>query len=298
MCGWLKTCGALFKNKAKKVNLAAWAMVLFTFIIAASTMVYTVYAGRQWKTMSAQLVEMKSSGTDTHDLAVAAGKQADRTKDLVDRMKDQADQTKVIADQAVIQANAAKVTADAAQSAADTSIKAMELSQRPWLVVKATIESPLTFNKEGGRITLRYAIFNIGHSPATGVDIWPEFYVANGKKPDAVLERRRLCKEMEVRSAGQTIFPGESFEINATISMNRADIDDSAKYFGGLFVASVVDCVSYHADFSKQAYSVGSSYQFGQPVPNGGVRSFAPYIDMPLGSLILIPEHFYPLDAK
>jgi hypothetical protein len=44
--------------------------------------------------------EMHQGGIDTHDLAVAAGKQADRMKDFADITKDQTDQTKTIAQQA------------------------------------------------------------------------------------------------------------------------------------------------------------------------------------------------------
>jgi hypothetical protein len=273
--------------------------------------------------VSAQWYEMHEGGKDTHELARAAGNQAtwaerlagsaatqetdiqklatqakiqaDRTKDLADRMKDQADQTKIIANQATIQANAAK-------SAADTSKQEMELSQRPWLIVKAAVAGPLTYDRDGGHITLHYAIVNVGHSPATAVNIWPEFYIANGKKPLALVEQRRLCTQQVPTGTriGETIFPGSSpFEVNELFSMSRSDIDDSLRYFGGkFFVASIVDCVTYHASFGKQAYYVGSSYELGRPNPNGGVIAFAPYVDMPFGSLVLEPEPPTPVEAN
>ena len=58
------------KTKASEANLADWLMALFTCILAGSTILYTIYAGRQWQ-------EMETGGTDTHDLAVAAKAQAD-----------------------------------------------------------------------------------------------------------------------------------------------------------------------------------------------------------------------------
>jgi len=93
-----------------------WTRSSFFIVLATA-----IFIALQW-------IEMRSGGSDTHDLAVAAGKQADRmkdfadrmkdqvdrTKDLADRMKDQADRTKTIADQAVIQANAAKSAANTA----------------------------------------------------------------------------------------------------------------------------------------------------------------------------------------
>jgi len=197
------------------------------------------------------------------------------------------------------QAGAAIAAAKAAESAANTAREEMELSQRPWLVVKATIASPLTYDKEGGHIMLHYAIVNVGHNPAIGVNIWPEFYVANGKKADPIIERRRLCKELEARQSGETIYPGQPFEINEQFSMSRADIDESTRAFGyAILLTSVVDCVNYHSNFSNQPYSVGDSYDLRAAAPDGTTRDFAPYVDMPLGSLVLIPEAFDPTDAR
>lgn len=197
------------------------------------------------------------------------------------------------------QACAAIAAAKAAKSAANTAREEMELSQRPWLVVKATIAGPLTYDKEGGHITLQYAIVNIGHSPAVGVNIWPEFYVANGKKADPLIERRRLCQELEPRRSGETIYPGQMFEINERFSMSRADIEESIKAFGhAMLVTSIVDCVNYHANFNKQPYSVGNSYDLRERVSGGRTLAFAPYKDMPLGSLVLIPEAFDAIDAR
>ncbi|WP_263356130.1 hypothetical protein [Acidicapsa ligni] len=268
----------------------------------------------QWRTMKGQLKEMHDGGVDTHKLVTAAVDQATWTqrlkdstdtqsghmKDLADRMKDQADRTKTIAEQAVIQARAARVSAEAAKNAADTSQKAMELSERPWLIVSATIASALTYDKEGAHITLHYSIANIGHSPAVEVQISPEFYVANGKKRDAILERRRLCKELETHSAlGETIYPGQVFEQNWSFSAAQIDIDNSAAYFGNeFFVAQIVDCVGYRANFSQQPYSVGSSYGLYKFSPTGETLIFPPYIEMPIGSIMLTPSGFSSKDAK
>jgi hypothetical protein len=60
----------------------------------------------------AQWWEMHEGGADTHDLAVSAGKQADRMKDFADRMKDQADRTKDLADRMKDQAARTQAVAD------------------------------------------------------------------------------------------------------------------------------------------------------------------------------------------
>jgi hypothetical protein len=111
-------------------------------------------------------IEIKTGSADTHDLAVAAGKQADRTKDLADRMKEQADGTKVIADQAIIQAQVAR-------SAANTASESLRDVQRAFLVLKEIdaqrINSALP--KGGSRREWRTFIDweNTGVTPATGI---------------------------------------------------------------------------------------------------------------------------------
>lgn len=118
-----------------------------------------------------QWMEMRSSGTDTHSLAVAARNQAtwtqnlasamkiqaERTKDLADRMNEQAEQTKIIATQAVVQANAAK-------SAGETAKEALHISERAYL----TLGFPVN-DFQNDRIEV--AILNGGHIPSGPVTI-------------------------------------------------------------------------------------------------------------------------------
>ena len=102
-------------------------------------LVYTVFTALQWSQIrwTNRLTDqaLKGSGdalsqtlTKMQGQIDAAGRQADRTKDLSDRMKDQADQTQIIAKQA-------KVSANAAKSAAETAKEALHVSQRAYLVL-------------------------------------------------------------------------------------------------------------------------------------------------------------------
>lgn len=115
-----------------------------------------IFVGLQWH-------EMRSGSADTHDLAVAAGKQADRMKDLADRMKDQADRTKVIAEQAVIQAKPAGMAAEAAKSAAHTSQDTLHVSERAYLVISPTLD----FKNKLIHLSLR----NTGRIPSGAVEV-------------------------------------------------------------------------------------------------------------------------------
>src|SRR5260370_20749294 len=56
-------------------NAADWIVALFTVVIAFVGIL-------QWKVIGGQLDEMKKGSADTHELAVQAKNQADRTKDV------------------------------------------------------------------------------------------------------------------------------------------------------------------------------------------------------------------------
>jgi len=117
-------------------------MVLFTFLLVICTAVVGVInawqariASRSAKaaesaatTASNTLIEIKTSSTDTHELAVQAKNQADRTKDVADRALDQAKATNLLAAQA-------KRQADIARDAMNSTIEASKLDGRAWFGV-------------------------------------------------------------------------------------------------------------------------------------------------------------------
>jgi hypothetical protein len=144
-----------------------------TVWMAIFTMMLTVLSGLTWW-------EIHSGGTDTHDLAVAAGQQAvaagkqadaagkqvSSTKDLADRMKDQADGTKVIAQQAVIQANANKRLAQNAVDTLKNTRDSFQDEQRAWVGVQDAGGAAPT---ETLPWRVRIVFFNSGRSPARSV---------------------------------------------------------------------------------------------------------------------------------
>ncbi len=268
-----------------------------------------------------QWYEMHEGGKDTHDLALEAKTQAERTKVLsnemkkqadytsdlayqmkqeADHTKDVADRTKEIAAQALVQAQAASVAATAARDSAETERRALELSERPWLLVKAELASALTYDKEGAKITVHYTITNIGHSPAVGVSVVPEFYIQDRSKPHPIVERRRFCDQAKsMSSMGHVVYPGEIFEINESFMATTSDIRKSAEaFYNEFFAAGIIDCVVYKAGFESKTFAVGTSYDLLRILPNGIHASFPAFQDMPLGSIYLIPSSFFPRDDE
>jgi hypothetical protein len=134
-----------------------------------------------------QWCEMRSGSGDTHELAVAASKQADRMKDFADRMQDQADRTKTIAEQAVVQAAAATTASNTAVSALKQSAKSFLSEQRPYIWIDhiqmrtAVVGQPL-----------RYDVYfaNSGKTPASSIALYTE--VAFGRPIE------ELCNQLQV----------------------------------------------------------------------------------------------------
>lgn len=140
-------------------KMALWGNIVQTILAVVGIFVLLVYIG-QLRTMKRTLDEIRRGGNATHDLALAAGKQADAAKAV-------ADSTKQVADQAVVQtevtnrlAKDAKRAADAAERAIAASIEA----DRPWMglseirgVGELKAETP---------ITLELRFVNAGKRPA------------------------------------------------------------------------------------------------------------------------------------
>jgi hypothetical protein len=153
------------KTNADRPKWTDITMAVFTLALFLAAVIQAAIFYRQWK-------EMQSGGTDTHDLAIAAGKQADRTKELADHMKDQADQTKSLAEsaktqatQAVTQAQEATVAAQAAKRAADIAKETLHISERAY-VFAGTMRPD--FSQVPGVLV---PLFNSGHIPSGEVDI-------------------------------------------------------------------------------------------------------------------------------
>lgn len=128
------------------------ATLRWTIIVVVINALTCVFIGLQF-------YEMRTGSADTHDLAVAAGKQADRMRDLAESMKDQAERTKDLADQATIQAKASKIAAESAKRAANIAQQTLHLSERAYLIMGVP-----TNDFDHKRIDI--PLINSGHIPS------------------------------------------------------------------------------------------------------------------------------------
>jgi len=279
----LRVMGAWFKNGwiGKTLQSASFWTAAATIVIAVATIFYTIYAKRQWQ-------EIRSGSADTHDLAVAAGKQADRTKELVDRMKEQADQTKIIARQAVVEAEAAR---NAAKTAADQLV----LGERPWVKIKHRIVTPLTFDI-GGRasgipvalMTIEDTIENVGQTVAINVLSWEDVIPAD---PDHSIRTAR-ARQKEYCDAnrhpdprglsGSTLFPHDPSIQQSIVGPQMPKVAEATIRNGpglnGKVAFVLVGCVFYRSSFeprSRPTHQTRFIYWLGVPYSEGG---FQPYV--------------------
>jgi hypothetical protein len=239
--GWVKT-------KASEAHLADWSLVLFTFIIAASTITYTVYAKRQWKAMSDQLVEMKKSGVDTGNLAIAAGKQADAAKAQSEQARAQTEKmgaalakTDKLIEQATAQARAANALADNAGKQAGVmqrQLAEMQASRSPWLGIE---DNSIALSQPDFRwlpganahpsifTGVSYTIKNFGTSPAFHeadmmmvIELEPNATIPPTQRIDTACQFSEMAGANAGAAnpgAGRMIFPGARTPVSAQTNL-------------------------------------------------------------------------------
>ena len=131
--------------------------VVFSGIAAGATVIYAIVAIGQFVVMNRQLTEIKNSSTDTHDLAIAAGKEAEK----METMSGAANKIKEAAQGMVTQE----------QRLADSASNEAHVSERAWIA--AGVQSmPNNTGKVidvGKLFDLRLTAANTGKTPAINV---------------------------------------------------------------------------------------------------------------------------------
>lgn len=146
------------------------------------------------------LKEIQKGSADTHELAVQAKNQADRTKDLADRTHDQA--------------IASKHAADAATSAADTAKEALHVSERAYVT-----EGNVVFDLDN--LLIKVPISNTGHIPSGETGITIHEAVANRTDPLRPTQNLPIADCHWKHFQAQSVAVGTPHEI--TIPIEKAD---------------------------------------------------------------------------
>jgi hypothetical protein len=125
-----------------------------------------------------QWYEMHTGGVDTHDLAVASGKQADRMKDFASAMKDQSDRTTELVAEMKEQSDATNRLAVQTQRSADIARDTYNAANRPYLGVNEVLVTHAERGPDSSTVfrgtpttktqmmSVRVVIKNFGTAPA------------------------------------------------------------------------------------------------------------------------------------
>jgi hypothetical protein len=163
----------------------------------------------------------------------------------------------------LVQARATQQAANAARSTAEVTARQIELAQRPWISIDTLIVSPLTFTPGGAaQVTLKFAIRNVGSTPAKGLSVQPEMYIASRDKQDPVMERSKVCEQNRTREAGADgiLFPKGEFTKFVTFYGDAKDIVEESNRTGS-FSPAVIVCANYRSTFDDRArYTTGIIY--------------------------------------
>jgi len=193
----------------------------------------------------------------------------------------------------------------------------LELSERPWISLENfTIESPLTFDKNGFHLTVGYEVKNTGHSPAIRGFWQTDFFLQFAETPSPVKKRNDACKVAMTRSTTvtnsqltETWFPGDALPKGIVVSASTADIANALKLPSRIFPATphmkefdyinpdFVVCMAYRAAFTDTQYHTWYILELARTNPK------IPYIlpmqsgEIPANELRLYVHPFYGIDA-
>jgi hypothetical protein len=147
----------------------------------------------------ATLDEVRNGSFDTHELAVQAKNQAERTKDIADRALAQATATKKLAEQA---AQSNKIAVDS-----------MRQAQRPWIGpdIKVPVVTGAVTIDQRGMISTNYQLtaVNYGNYGANNINFWAQLYVA--QDITTIWDRSRYACSAAAGNPnmGRIMFPGQ-----------------------------------------------------------------------------------------
>jgi hypothetical protein len=151
----------------------------------------------------------------------------------------------------------------AAKSTAEATARQLELSQRPWISIDTSVESPMTFTPEGAaQVSVKFVIRNVGSTPAKGLSVQPELAIASQGEQDPVMQRSKVCEENRRRETGAdgTLFPKVELTKSMTFLGDAKDILKESNRTGS-FSPVVIVCASYRSTFDDSArYTTGVIY--------------------------------------
>ena len=258
-----------FERSTLRWTRASFIVILFTGLFIAL----------QW-------LEMRSSGKDTQQLAIAASKQADRMKDFADQMRRQADETHDLAVSAGKQADASKALADLTAQQFAASQRLVESQRASISVAFASVLNPVSFHD--GALSFAFAVIlkNNGRLPANRVKVRYKSYFSQWGESmfsEPMRQQRDFCakpnllrlrKDLEdlrglTSDDALTIIPGEMKEWQINFSTAVPTDSDIIEWPPPQYKVPqtkrvypiVVGCVDYQSGAMTQPHQTGFIFE-------------------------------------
>jgi len=225
--GYEQRFGNQDKNSSPWRDWPAWAVAVFTLGLLIVAVLQWIAMHGQRKLMSDQLDSMKTTGDDTHALAVAAKEQAMASKETAMAANHTATAAMHQAEAMLVQAKALIMSAEAARESAETTRRMLEAYERPWVTATITSKDGLSFDANGNlHATFDYTVVNIGKSAATDIRAESQARaVPNGTSKNEL--KSILCAiENPSGFVGFTLFPPDRHSMLWPVEMSRDEISE------------------------------------------------------------------------
>lgn len=275
--------------------------------------------------------EMRKGGEDTHDLAVASGKEADRMKDFADRMKDQADKTQTLADRMKDQAENTKALVNLTAKQVTSNQELLESQEASLAVSFGRVFNPIIFQAGAPSIVFSVILQNAGAIKATHVAIrFKPYYSLWGNKmfTEPLEKQRDFCagpppsqqvwgwqngKRVNLKGLTDytvTIDARATFERELNFGMSKPTDAEIIKWppadaiqgnptrpVTNRIYPVVVGCIDYQSGAMPEKHQTGFIFEvqeaYSDPAVPNAVPTFIHYgTDVPREKVLIMPFYF------
>lgn len=166
-------------------------------------------------------------------------------------------------------------------------------SQRPWIKIKLTLSSSLTWHDGRGRVSILVEAINTGNVPALGVDVQivPRCIMSGDVPSEQIAFADAFYRKSNI---GFTVFPNESAPMMHTLEISPTEIARAREWWNGksvdrnvLFV-TLIGCATYWSPIDDDIRQTGIIYKLQKQLAPDGLHDISiGRGDIPLDKLFL-----------
>ncbi len=175
---------------------------------------------------------------------------------------------------------------------------------RPWIAVKPSIASDLTYDEEGNAwIAIQFVATNVGKGPAIGVMVEANLHIVSGNEQSL---QRQFIEQMKlfpqrIKEFGFTLFPSEPLVYTYKLHITKNDMTDFSRNWAEMtktkeertaFSISLIGCVIYGFTFEDGVHQTGFIFDLDKRDPqNPNINLMIDTKDGPIPASLLKLSH-------